>query len=77
MEMAVFAGVLEAEWRRLINTEDLIQVSEEKKVYLVIGLLLERMCVSPVSVYFSSNLLEITLHKYENYSTQQNLFSTC
>lgn len=48
-----------------------------KKVYLVIRLLLGEMGVSPVSVYFSSNLLEITPHKYENYSTQQNLFSTC
>lgn len=31
MEVGVLASVLEAEWRRLINAEDLSQVSENKK----------------------------------------------
>jgi len=57
MEVAVFAVVLEPEKRRLINTEDLIRVPEEK-VYLVTRLLLGRNRMSPVSVYFASNLLE-------------------
>lgn len=49
---------------------------QKKKVYLKVRLLLGRMRVSPVSVYFSSIFLGITLHKYENCSPQQNLFST-
>lgn len=50
--MAVFAGVLEAEWRRLINTEDLIQVSDEKSLSCYRTTVGKDGCVSSFSIFF-------------------------
>lgn len=57
MEAAISAGVLHAEGRKLVGINSSIRIKTKKSLF--IRLLLGRMALSPVLLYFSSNLLEI------------------